>query len=323
MNFPKKIVEAVASEFSEKRSLSEASRNARLNEVYSLCPEIKDIDASLSGVSKEIADATFVYKTNIRERIEAIKNNNLALQERRASLLCGLGFDKNYTEASYECHICKDTGYDGFRLCSCYRKALIDKMLDSTGFGNLVKRQSFESFDLSLIEGEEYREQAEKIYLSIYKYANEFSLSSESLLLVGGTGLGKTHLSSSVARCVIENGYNVVYESAESIFREIGREIFKTDYSGAEPEYYRFFDCDLLIIDDLGSEMVTPSTVSYLYNIINTIINRGIPTIISTNNSSEEIKRKYGERITSRLFGEFIILSLKGNDQRRKKISKK
>ena len=95
------------------------------------------------------------------------------------------------------------------------------------------------------------------------------------------------------------------------------------DFSGGEPEYYRFFDCDLLIIDDLGSEMVTPSSVSYLYNILNTRINKGLPTVISTNNSSEDIKRKYDDRIASRLFGEFIIVLFKGNDQRRKKLSKK
>lgn len=323
MNFPKKVTEAVSEEFSAKRSARELLRSRRLKEVYSLCPEIKEIDASLSGVINEIAQATFVQKTDIVKRIEAIRDTNLTLQERRAQLLCELGFDRAYTEPPYECEHCKDTGYDGFRLCVCYRRALIDKMLEGTGFGNLLKKQDFESFNPDIFETEEQKERAAHNRTLLERYADSFTRSSESLLLVGGTGLGKTHLSSAVARRVIEKGYNVVYESAESIFREIGREIFKVDYSGGEPEYYRFFDCDLLIIDDLGSEMVTPSSVSYLYNIINTRINKGLPTIISTNNSSDDIKRKYDERIASRLFGEFIILLFKGNDQRRKKLSKK
>ncbi|MBR7101246.1 MAG: ATP-binding protein [Clostridia bacterium] len=323
MNFPKKVIESVASDFSKKRSDRDALRLRRLKEIYSLCPEIKDIDASLSRVSKEIAEATFTYKSNIRERIESIKNNNLALQERRASLLCNLGFDRDYTDPPYECEICNDTGYDGFHLCACHRRALVDKMLDCTGFGNLIKAQSFESFDPSVFETEEQRKRASAIRTVLEAYADEFTHSSDSLLLVGGTGLGKTHLSSSIARRVIEKGYNVVYESAESIFREIGREIFRSDFSEKDPEYYRFFDCDLLIIDDLGSEMITPSSVSYLYNIINTRLNKGLPMIISTNNSSEELLRKYDERIASRLFGEFVIHLFMGNDQRRKKLGKK
>lgn len=323
MNFPKKIIEEVASDFSEKRAKNESVRQARLKEVYSLCPEIKEIDISLSQTLKEVTDVTFGIRTNVKERIETIRDKNLALQERRAALLCELGFDKDYTELPYECDICKDTGYDGVRLCACYRRSLIDKMLDGTGFGSLIKKQSFESFDISMLETEEQREIAEENFYFLKSYASEFTRSSESLLLAGGTGLGKTHLSSAVARRVIEKGYNVVYESAESIFREIGREIFRNDYSAGEPEYYRFFDCDLLIIDDLGSEMVTPSTVSYLYNIINTRINKGLPTIISTNNSSEELRRRYDDRIASRIFGEFVILLFKGIDQRRKKLSKK
>jgi len=320
MNFPKKIIDEVASGFSQKRSARESLRLTRLNQVYALCPEIKSIDEALSNVSREVAEATFIYKKDIKERIEAIKNNNLALQERRAALLLELGFDRDYTEPPYECDLCNDSGYDGFRLCTCYRRALVDKMLEGTGFGNLIKDQTFESFDLNVFENEEQRRRAADICNVLTTYAENFTKSSDSLLLAGGTGIGKTHLSSAIARRVIEKGYNVVYESAESIFREIGREIFKSSYSDAEPEYYRFFDCDLLIIDDLGSEMTTSQSVSYLYNIINTRINKGLPTIISTNLSYKEITKRYDERVASRILGEYILHLFTGIDQRRKKL---
>ena len=322
MNFPKKVISQVADDFSAKRQERESLRLKRLNEVYSLCPEIKEIDTELATVGSQIARATLMGKEGIKERIDAIKIKNLALQKKRGELLEGLGFEPSYTEPPYECEICQDTGYDGAKLCSCYRSALVTKAIESTGFGNLIKSQSFESFDLSVFEAEDAKERANYIYSILYRFADNFKLPCGNILLVGGTGLGKTHLSSAVARKVIEKGYNVVYESAESIFTEMAKERYNDTFS-SEPEYFRFYTCDLLIIDDLGSEFITGFSTSCLYNIINMRLNKGLPVIISTNLSSDEIRSKYDERIASRIFGDFTILLIKGKDQRRKKLSKK
>ena len=157
-------------------------------------------------------------------------------------------------------------------------------------------------------------------YKKLYDYAEGFNGADNSILLVGGTGLGKTHLTTAVARKLIDRGYDVVYECAQNIFSDFDKDRFIDRFGGEEPVSYKYLDCDLLIIDDLGAEMVSAFSVSCLYNIINTRLNKGKPIIISTNLSSTEIRRLYQDRITSRLFSEFMIHPFTGTDYRRKKL---
>ena len=323
MNYSKKITEAVAEEFAAKRYEWDSLKKQRLKEVYSLCPEIKEIDIALSDVGLKIARATLMGKVGLSERIESIKNDNLKLQKRRGELLCSLGFDEGYTDPPHSCEKCADTGYVGVKLCSCYREALIKKAYECSGLGNLLFSQSFENFSLDSLEGED-RERMEQYYSSLVKYADEFSVkTAASLLMVGGTGLGKTHLSSAVAKRIIDRGFDVVYENAQNIFFDFERDRFSDRFNGEEPVSFKYLDCDLLIIDDLGSEMISSFSVSCLYNLINSRLNKGLPIIVSTNFTSEALRKKYDDRITSRLFGEFTILLFTGKDQRRKKLSKK
>ena len=319
MNYPKKVTHAVAEDFERKRADRENLRLVRLNQVYSLCPEIAEIDKALSNVGSEIVKATLMGKEGINERISAIREKNLATQEKRAALLVSLGFDKDYTEPPYECDKCNDTGYLGVKLCSCYKNALILKAYESSGLGNLLKKQSFENFSLDSFEGEE-KSRIQQNYNVLSKYADKLDSFSPSIILVGGTGLGKTHLSTAVARKLIDKGYDVVYETAQNIFTDFDRDRFLDRFGGEEPVSYKYLDCDLLIIDDLGSEMVSTFSISCLYNILNTRLNKGKPIIISTNLTGNEVQRLYQDRITSRLFGEFLILPFTGTDYRRKKL---
>ena len=319
MNYPKKVTHAVAEDFERKRADRENLRLVRLNQVYSLCPEIAEIDKALSNVGSEIVKATLMGKEGINERISAIREKNLAMQEKRAALLVSLGFDKDYTEPPYECDKCNDTGYLGVKLCSCYKNALILKAYESSGLGNLLKKQSFENFSLDGFEGEE-KSRIQQNYNVLSKYADKLDSFSPSIILVGGTGLGKTHLSTAVARKLIDKGYDVVYETAQNIFTDFDRDRFLDRFGGEEPVSYKYLDCDLLIIDDLGSEMVSTFSISCLYNILNTRLNKGKPIIISTNLTGSEVQRLYQDRITSRLFGEFLILPFTGTDYRRKKL---
>ena len=319
MNYPKKVTHAVAEDFERKRADRENLRLVRLNQVYSLCPEIAEIDKALSNVGSEIVKATLMGKEGINERISAIREKNLAMQEKRAALLVSLGFDKDYTEPPYECDKCNDTGYLGVKLCSCYKNALILKAYESSGLGNLLKKQSFENFSLDGFEGEE-KSRIQQNYNVLSKYADKLDSFSPSIILVGGTGLGKTHLSTAVARKLIDKGYDVVYETAQNIFTDFDRDRFLDRFGGEEPVSYKYLDCDLLIIDDLGSEMVSTFSISCLYNILNTRLNKGKPIIISTNLTGNEVQRLYQDRITSRLFGEFLILPFTGTDYRRKKL---
>ena len=148
-------------------------------------------------------------------------------------------------------------------------------------------------------------------------YIDDFPIMKCNLLFVGGTGLGKTHLSTAIAKALIEKGYNVIYETAQNIFFDFDNDRFRDRFSDSEPESSKYLDCDLLIIDDLGSEAINSFTVSCLYNILNTRLNKGLPIIASTNLNSKEIRSKYHDRITSRLFGEFNIQMFYGNDLRK------
>ncbi len=321
MNYSKKITHAVADDFERKRIEGESSRNCRLNEVYSLCPEVRSIDKDLATVGSEIVKATLMGKEGLAERIADIKERNLALQKKRGELLCALGYPADYTEPVYECKKCKDTGYVGVKLCSCYRNALIEKAYESSGLGNLLKTQSFENFDFSTFDDPE-RAEIESAYNNLLGFCANFPADVKSTILVGGTGLGKTHLSTAVAKRIIDKGYEVVYETAQNIFTDFDRDRYENRFFDEEPVSYKYLDCDLLIIDDLGSEIISSFSVSCLYNIINTRINRGKPILISTNLTGVELRRIYQDRITSRLFGEFAFIQLCGSDFRRKKLKK-
>ena len=142
------------------------------------------------------------------------------------------------------------------------------------------------------------------------------------LFLYGGSGLGKTHLSTSIAKVLIERGFDVVYDSAQNIISDFEYERFGRGYGDmSDSRTDKYFDCDMLIIDDLGTEMANQFTVSCLYNIINTRINHSKSMIISTNLAQNEIRERYTDRITSRLFGDFMVMKFTGKDIRLQKLS--
>ena len=154
------------------------------------------------------------------------------------------------------------------------------------------------------------------------KYAEEFDASSsQNIAMFGGTGLGKTHLSSAMAGVIIENGNDVYYTGANSMFADFEQKRFGSSADpDAEGDIEKYFSCDLLIIDDLGTEVSNQFTTSCLYNVINTRLNKGKPVIINTNLTRDDVRKRYDERITSRLFGEFLPIMFLGRDMRELKL---
>lgn len=315
MSFSKKVVSQVREEFDRRLSQKKSEQQARISEAELRVPELISVNAELGKTGIKIFKASFGDPSTLSERIKAVKDENLALQEKRASLLAKAGFGADYLEMKYDCSLCNDTGkLKNGTICSCYRNALIKAQIEMSGFSRVIEKCSFDNFDLNYYPDKEKMAEALE-YLR--EYASSFSLSSDSVLLVGGTGLGKTHLSASVARELISKGHFVICESAENIFSNYNKERFAQDESDLICDKY--LECELLIIDDLGAEAVTQYSVSCLYNLINTRINEGKPTILSTNLSSNDIRKIYNDRITSRLFGEFVIIVFTGNDIRKLK----
>ena len=304
----------VKDEIEKRRLRAREEADARADELRALSPKIREIDEELSGTSM------LLFKTACNGgNLSSIKERNKKLVAARRAEIVRLGYPEDYTEVKYFCKACSDTGYiDGTKLCSCLREELIRATIQSSGIGDLIETQSFDNFDLECYNDNPEVYEKMKANLSIAKaYAQSFSKSSGNLLLTGKTGTGKTHISTAIAREVIHKGYDVLYDSIHNILSEFEADKFSPPYSRSEPQSSKYLECDLLIIDDLGTEFSTQFTIACIYNLINTRLNKGLSTIISTNLDSRSLADKYEGRILSRLLSKGTkVLSFVGKDKR-------
>ena len=308
----------IKGEYREKYQRARQSADMRAEEIYLIIPRVREIDRALSRTAMEIMSAVTSGKESADEALTRVKAKNLTLMEERGKLLKAAGYPENYTDVKYECEKCGDTGYVDEKMCECMKRELVMAGYESSGLGRLIAKQSFENFSLDYYKtgGANYQ-MMERFYNSLSTFAQNFSADTYmNFLLMGGTGLGKTHLSTAVAKTVIEKGFDVLYISAIDMFGAFEQKQF----GNGEDNTHRYFECDLLIIDDLGTELTNQFTVSCLYNVINSRINSNKSTFINTNFSKKEIEAKYAERITSRLFGEYYPIAFMGVDIRKQKV---
>ncbi len=295
----------------ERRKTAISDAESRTAEVNARSERVREIDSELRKTG------LLLFKTACEGKdTSAIKERNLALQAERRDELVRLGFAPDYTEPQYTCKRCSDTGYLENTTCNCMRELLITENIRSSGMGSLIERQSFENFDLSRYAGDERRRM--EYNLSVAKdFAESFTSKPKTLLFIGKTGTGKTHLSTAIAKRAIEKYCEVLYDSAQNIISAFESDKFKSGYGPFEPKGDKYLECELLIIDDLGAEFATQFTVSCIYNLINTRQNKGLSTIISTNLSAEDLANRYDDRIYSRLVGiDSQVLLFLGRDSR-------
>lgn len=291
---------------------------SRIDEISNEIPELKTIQTKLAQVGLNISKA-FLTSKNPQAEIDKLRIESLALQDRKKKILKENGYSEDALSIKYTCPACEDTGFIGGRRCKCYinllkeiERAKIEKIAP-------IDECTFESFDTNYypeeMDGVCPKKKAEIIKENCKRYATSFTKRSKSLLFMGNTGLGKTHLSLAIANVVINRGYSVIYGTAQNILRDLQNENFgRTD----NLKYFEneILSTDLLILDDLGTEFKNQFTVSCLYNIINSRLCAKLPTIISTNYTFEELEEKYDQRITSRITGQYSTLILVGNDIR-------
>ena len=305
--------ELAKEEISEKRQRAIAEAELRASQVHAKHADIEAIDRELR------ASGPLIFRTACNGGdIAPIKERNANLRLQKAELLKKYGYAEDYTEPQYACKKCSDTGYEKDRFCTCLKSLIIEKNIISSGMGRLIKDQSFDNFDLSCYEKDEQGVDVIKHYFNVAKkFAEEFGTHNINLLIMGNCGSGKTHLSSSIAGVVLRRGFYVVYESAQNIVNDFEADKFRAGFRGEEPKSDKYLECELLIIDDLGAEFQTQFSLSCLYTIINTRINRGLSTIISTNLSDAQLSGTYEGRIYSRLCGsDFFRLTLNSFDHR-------
>lgn len=307
-----------------RRVESIAAYERRIAEVSAAVPEFAEIDRELQKTGPKIVAASFGGGDSKAE-IEAIRQEYEQIAARRREMLVRHGYAPDYASIRYSCEKCSDTGYVGIDICDCLKREIVRNFLESSGLYSLTKNQTFDTFCLDYYEKND-RIVMEQNVAFLRDYAESFDPSSSAnLILIGATGLGKTHLSSAVARRVIERGFFVVYECAQGLFSEYEARRFRTNsYSASEEgeDIDRFVDCDLLIIDDLGTEITNRFSISCLYYLLNQRLIRHRPTVISTNLRSTELRSRYEDRIMSRVFGEFIPLQFSGSDVRMQKVKK-
>ena len=319
------LLQRARERLAERKLENENMYNSRRSHAYSELPELRSLDARLSAVIHEALGRAFERGGDVRDAIRRSRDESLELQARRAEILTSRGYPADYLDERPLCGKCRDSGFVGSKICSCLRELYNAETKRELSSLLRLGEERFESFDLGFYSGEpdpvtgvSPRECMETVLETCRAFAARFGKGSVNLLFQGGVGLGKTFLSASIARVVSENGFSVVYESAVSALASFEGQKF--GHGGDDDDWNasvrRLLECDLLIFDDLGTEMTTSFTQSAFYTLINTRLLSGGKTIISTNLTDAELERRYTKQIISRLMGEYLNLSFLGSDIR-------
>ena len=320
------IKDRVYAILAERRQKARVAAQHRWEEIGLDIPEIASLKAELNQTSVRLSKIVLSRSASVAQALEQLRDSNLAAQAQIRELLTAHGYPCDYLEVKYACPICGDTGYVNHQKCSCLIQ--LTKMLGAEQLNAVspLNLSTFDSFRLDYYpdtpdeNGIVPRRQMERVLQFCSKYAAGFHPKSQSLFMIGNTGLGKTHLSLAIARGVLEKGYSVIYGSAQDLFRSIEKEHFGRDEENRD-SLETILACDLLILDDLGAEFDSNYYTSCLYNIVNSRIGAEKPTIITTNLSAAQLQNKYSDRIVSRLFTMYQLLRFAGKDIRQLKIS--
>jgi len=310
----------------ERKAAHEAETALKRERIYALLPQVREIDLQLSAAAMEAVGAAIGCEGDAQSTVESIAERSLALQEERTKLLVSAGFAPDCTDDVPLCAECGDTGFAKGRMCPCLEEIYREEQKKELSALLKLGEETFDSFNLDYYSGERQpnarysaREAMELVYETCLEYARKFGEGSGSLFFNGAPGLGKTFLSSCIAKVVSEKGYSVVYDTAADVFSRFENEKFGRgvdDEETVHSDINRYMTCDLLILDDLGTEMTTAFVVSALYYIVNTRLASRRQTIISSNLSVEDIRRRYSPAIASRLEGEYQTLRFRGSDVR-------
>lgn len=327
MAYEQAVLRAAARRLAQRRHNREEEAEHRRDTVYRALPRVAEIDRLLRSSMAQFFSSALRRGTSTASALERAKEASLALQAERAQLLSAHGYPPDALDAVPFCPHCRDSGYVEGQMCSCLKELCTQEQIKELSRLLDLGGQSFDSFDLDYYSplpwggnGISPRENMEMVYEICGDYARKFGrYYFNNLFLTGPPGLGKTFLSACIARTVSERGFSVVYDTAVNIFAQFEAQKFARDVDDvrdAKDETRRYLACDLLILDDLGSELVTPFVQTALYTLINSRLAAERKTVISSNLSMDDVRRRYSPQITSRLEGEYRALPFFGEDIR-------
>ncbi len=327
MGYSKQIYQRVWEILDSRKQAAREQASRHREEIHQKIPRIAELERLMAQQAAQITRIVVAGAPDVEKKIQELAEMNLAVQQERTALLVEHGYPPDYLTLRHFCPKCKDTGYVEQTMCQCMKALLRQEAAAQLSRVSPVGNSTFESFSLEYYPdtpdetGISPRARMRDVLSTCLRWTETFSPNSESLLLIGKTGLGKTHLSVAMASCITQAGYGVVYTSVQRMMDMLEAEKFARDTS---KEQYQetlttYLDCDLLVLDDLGSEFVSQFTVATLFNILNSRLVEERPTIISTNLELAEIEARYSQRMLSRLVCAYKVLRFAGKDIRYQK----
>ncbi|WP_352420472.1 ATP-binding protein [Proteiniborus sp.] len=323
----KTYIQEILREYENRRDNALFQQKLRQEEVYSKIPRLKEIDKEISKTGLLIATSMLQNSQSYEENLNKIKTEMEKLKREKAILLTENNIPLEYLDINYTCNSCNDTGFlkDGSK-CNCLRQEMINRAYKMSGIQHVLEKENFKTFDINIFSPEPFEDEKyspRENILNILNRCEGFCINfdednEENLLFYGTTGLGKTFMCNCIAKALLDRGKIVIYQTAFKILEIIEEHRFRKNYQQDldDNNYNLLFDADLLIIDDLGTELTNTFTNTEIFNIINSRLFRRNKTIISTNLSLMEIAETYDNRTFSRVFGKFAPLKFYGPDLR-------
>ena len=321
MAYSAAILQKAQLRLAQARQQCEQDDRQRIGAIYERLPRLRQIDLSLQKTAAKVCAAAFRAGEDPAETMRQLKEENLRLQQERDWILESEGIDPADLERTSVCPHCGGSGYVGAVMCECLRELCRQEQKKELSRLLGTGRESFDRFRLDYYPAEydpnlgaSPQELMKRVYERSVRYAQTFAPGAKSLLFMGATGLGKTFLSACIAKTVADRGFSVCYVSAEAMFSDFEQQKFRP--REGEDLTRKYLGCDLLILDDLGTEMTTQFTIAALYQVVNTRLMEGRATIVSTNLPVGDLERRYSAQIASRLLGAYTLLKFCGQDIR-------
>jgi len=314
--------DAIMRVYNQRQFLNKRKQDERIREVYEKVPQVEALSDEITATMAEAGRKNLLGD---RAGALALKREAGLLKEQKRQYLARNGYPADYLEMSFQCPDCRDTGYADGKKCHCFRQMEIEALYAQSNIKEVLKRENFDTLSMEYYDRERIDE---KTGMTVYEYmsmiigeckafVDNFGTEKGSILFTGNTGCGKTFLSNCIARELIRKYYSVVYLTATDMF-----DIFsESRFGGREEEEAKdraayILECDMLIIDDLGTELINTFTASQLFYCINERLNRRKGTIISTNLALNRLQDEFTERVTSRIMSQYKVFPLLGDDIR-------
>lgn len=312
----------IMSLYEKIRAKEEENLKKRKSEIEIKLPKVIEIENSIGRLCIQMSLNTLRNLSNREAYLKEVKEQITNLRVKKSELLVENGYPLDYLELKYTCNRCKDTGFIGKEKCSCYKQKLIRIHYRNTDLSRLLEKNNFDNFKFEYYNSsnngpEKFspKENMEIMVSKAWNFIKNFNETDENLLFYGNSGTGKTFLSHCIAKELLDKGYFVVYKTAEDLIKSLKDVKFN---GNTELEDY-LINCDLLIIDDLGTEMSSEFSKTELFNLLNSKLLKQKKMLVSTNYSLDGLLNIYSERITSRLMGNFNLFKFYGNDIRLQK----